>query len=134
MTSPDSPVQQKTRELCQVIIAHPQFPAIRQRIDAFQANDDVVKQYQWLNEQGMKLQEKQQAGTPLSDTEAEDFEKKRETFLVNPVATGFLDAQEEIQEIRKSVNQHVTKTFELGRLPVKEDFKASSCGSGCNCH
>jgi cell fate (sporulation/competence/biofilm development) regulator YlbF (YheA/YmcA/DUF963 family) len=134
MTSPDSPVQQKTRELCQVIIAHPQFQTIRQRIDAFQANDDVVQQYQWLNEQGMKLQQKQQAGSPLSDAEVEDFEKKREAFLVNPVATGFLDAQEEIQEIRKSVTQHVSKTFELGRLPAEEDFKASSCGSGCNCH
>jgi cell fate (sporulation/competence/biofilm development) regulator YlbF (YheA/YmcA/DUF963 family) len=134
MTSQDSPVWQKTRELCQVIVAHPQFQAIRQRIDAFQASDDVVKQYQWLNEQGMKLQQKQQAGTSLSDAEVEDFEKQRESFLVNPLATGFLDAQEEIQEIRKSVNQHVTKTFELGRLPTEDDFKASSCGSGCNCH
>jgi hypothetical protein len=71
-------------------------------------------------------------GMPLSNDEILEFEKHRDALVNNPVAKGFLDAQQQMQTVQESVGQYVAKTFELGRLPSEEDF--SSCGSGCGCH
>ena len=60
------------------------------------------------------------------------FEKLREGFVANPVAQAFLAAQEEMQGLRDTINDHVGKTFELGRVPKASDF-AGSCGTGCGC-
>ena len=56
----------------------------------------------------------------------------REGFVANPVAQAFLAAQEEMQGLRDTINDHVGKTFELGRVPKASDF-AGSCGTGCGC-
>jgi hypothetical protein len=55
-------------------------------------------------------------------------------LLGNPVARGFLDAQEELHEIQSSIHKHISKTIELGRLPVAADLEEGSCGHGCGCH
>ncbi len=55
-------------------------------------------------------------------------------LLKNPVAVGFLDAQEEMHEIQNIVKKTVGKTIELGRIPLAEDLSEGSCGSGCGCH
>ena len=60
--------------------------------------------------------------------------RQREALLGNPVARGFLDAQEELNSIQESIQSHVAKTLELGRLPQPEDFEGGSCGHGCGCH
>jgi hypothetical protein len=41
---------------------------------------------------------------------------------INPVASGFLDAQEELHAIQNSIQKQITKTLELGRLPTAEDL------------
>ena len=129
--SDNSAIQQKTRELCQAIIEQPDFQTIRRRVDAFLADESIKVQYQELSDRGAMLQHKQQTGMPLDMTEISDFEKRREAFLSSPVAQGFLDAQQAMQQVQESVNHYVTKTFELGRMPQKEDF--DSCGHGCGC-
>ena len=71
---------------------------------------------------------------PLTGEEISDFEQHREALLGNPVAKGFLDAQEELHQVQESIHKYVNKTLELGRLPNEEDFSDGSCGHGCGCH
>jgi hypothetical protein len=49
----------------------------------------------------------------------------------NPVARGFLDAQQQMQSVKSSVTKYVSKTLELGRVPSEDDFE--SCGPSCSC-
>ena len=124
-------ILQKTRELCQAIIDQPDFEAIRRQVDAFLADENIKTQYQELSERSALLQHKQQTGMPLDMTEIADFEQRREAFLTNPVAQGFLAAQQAMQQVQESVGQYLAKTYELGRMPKDEDL--NSCGHGCGC-
>ncbi|HEY2951670.1 MAG TPA: YlbF family regulator [Verrucomicrobiae bacterium] len=127
-------ILQKTRELCQTIVEQPEFATIRSRVDTFLSDESAKAQYQNLMEKGELLQMKQQQGLPMDGNEVAVFEQERVTFLNNPVARGFLDAQEEMQQIQESIGRYVHKTFELGRPATEEDFQGGSCGSGCGCH
>jgi len=130
----ESPVIHKTRELCQSILDQPEVQTIRRRVEDFMANDKLRGQYDALMIKGQNLQQKQQAGLPLDGGEITDFEQLRESFLNNPVAKGFLDAQEDMHKMQESVAQYVSKTFELGRVPEESDLDSGSCGHGCGCH
>lgn len=130
----ESPVIHKTRELCQSILDQPEVQTIRRRVEDFMANDKLRGQYDALMIKGQNLQQKQQAGLPLDGAEITDFEQLRESFLNNPVAKGFLDAQEDMHKMQESVAQYVSKTFELGRVPEESDLDSGSCGHGCGCH
>ena len=132
-TIEETPVMQKTRDLCQTILDQPEYRQIRQRIDAFMGDEAAKNQYQLLMEKGDALQQKQQLGMPLDGGEVAEFEKNRELLLNNPVATEFLSAQQQMHKIQESVMQYVSKTFELGRVPEAEDFPSEGCGSGCGC-
>jgi len=124
----------KTRELCAAIVAEPSMLSIRQRISTFMADDKSRAQYETLMNKGQALQEKQQRSLPLSGEEISEFERQRDALLANPVATGFLDAQQELHGIQESIHKHVSKTLELGRVPTAEDLAEGSCGPGCGCH
>src|SRR3989442_3206360 len=131
-TNSENPaIMLRTRELWQAIIDEPDFQTIRRQVDAFLADESVKVQYQELSDRGAMLQHKQQTGAQLDMTEIADFEKRREAFLNNPVAQGFLAAQQAMHDVQESVSQYVAKTFELGRIPQKHDF--DSCGHGCGC-
>ena len=132
-TIDETPVMQKTRELCQAILDQPGMQAIRQQIDAFMADAPSRSQYESLVNKGQVLQEKQQNALPLSGEEIADFEKHRDTVLRNPVARGFLDAQDELHKVQHSVQRYLTKTLELGRLPTQDELSGDSCGHGCGC-
>jgi len=132
-TIEETPVTQKTRELCQAILDQPNMRDIRQRIDAFMGNEKARQQYDNLMMKGQSLQEKQQT-TRLSEDEIKAFEKDRETLLNNPIARGFLDAQEELHSMQESIHQYVNKTLELGRIPTEEELSGGGCGHGCGCH
>ena len=127
-------IEEKTQELCEAIVNQPEMIAIRKRIDTFLANDSARTEYEALMNRGQALQEKQQQGQPLAEKEISEFEKQREALLANPVAVGFLDAQEEMHDIQKSIQKRIAKTLELGRLPVAADLEEGSCGHGCGCH
>ena len=132
-TIEESIVTQKTKELCETLAGQPEFMEIRQRIDAFMGDDAAKTQYQLLMEKGDALQHRQQTGMPLDNEEIAEFEKSRELLLNNPVARGFLDAQQQMHKIQESVVQYVSKTFELGRVPSPDDFSAENCGPSCGC-
>ena len=85
-TIEETPVIQKTRDLCQTILDQPEVRQIRERIDAFMGDDAAKNQYQTLMEKGDALQQKQQMGTPLDNAEIAEFEKNRDSLLTNPVA------------------------------------------------
>jgi len=134
ITIEETQVTQKTKELCQAILDQPDVRSMRQRVAAFEADDKARGQYDVLISKGQTLQQKQQSGQSLDGTEIKDFEQLRDAFVNNPVARGFLDAQEDMQKLQQSVVQYVTKTFELGRVPEESDMDSGSCGSGCGCH
>ena len=132
-TTDETVILAKTRELCQTILEQPEFQSIRRRLDTFLGNEEAKSQYQIVVEKGDALQQKQQFGLPLDGEEINEFERNREVLLNNPVAQDFLDAQQQINEIRESVMQFVSKTFELGRVPTTEDFSSGGCGPSCGC-
>jgi cell fate (sporulation/competence/biofilm development) regulator YlbF (YheA/YmcA/DUF963 family) len=130
----ETTVLRKTKELCQAILDEPNMQSIRQRIDAFMADERARGQYDDILSKGQALQQKQQAAQQLSSEEIDSFEKQREALLNNPVARGFLDAQEELHQFQETIHSYVNKTLELGRIPTAEDLGGGSCGSGCGCH
>lgn len=133
ITIEESPVTQKTRELCQTILDQPNMQSIRKRIDAFMGDEKTRTDYDDLVQKGQTLQQKQQMAVALSGEEVADFEQHRDALMKNPVARDFLDAQEELHNLQQSVHQYVNKTLELGRLPTEDELNAGSCGHGCGC-
>jgi cell fate (sporulation/competence/biofilm development) regulator YlbF (YheA/YmcA/DUF963 family) len=127
-------VRRKTLELCEAITRQPQFQSIRRRVESFMADPAAQEQYQSLSEKGRLLHERQHQGLPLDGSEVAAFNSERDAFLRNPVAKGFLDAQEEMHGLQHEVQQYVTKTFELGRVPTQDDLQEGACGEGCGCH
>ena len=127
-------VETKTNELCEAILEQIKSNGIRQRIDTFLADATARGQYETLMNKGQALQEKQHTGQPLDPAEISSFEKDRDALLRNPVASGFLDAQEEMHDLQHAVQKIVSKTIELGRVPTADDLAEGSCGHGCGCH
>jgi len=127
-------IETKTNELCEAILEQLQAGGIRQRIDTFMSDATARGQYESLMSKGQALQEKQHQGETLDPVEVTAFEKDRDALLRNPVASGFLDAQEEMHDLKHSVQKFVAKTIELGHLPTDDDLAEGSCGHGCGCH
>jgi len=127
-------IEAKTNELCEAILEQIQTGGIRQRIDTFLSDASARSQYETLMSKGQALQEKQHHGQTLDPAEITAFEKDRDALLKNPVASSFLDAQEEMHDLQNSVQKIVAKTIELGRLPSADDLSEGSCGHGCGCH
>jgi cell fate (sporulation/competence/biofilm development) regulator YlbF (YheA/YmcA/DUF963 family) len=100
----------------------------------FLADSTARGQYELLMSKGQALQEKQHHGQTLDPAEISAFEKDRDALLKNPVASSFLDAQEEMHALQSGVQKIVAKTIELGRIPAAEDLSEGSCGHGCGCH
>jgi len=133
-TIEETSVLRKTKELCQALLDEPSMQSIRSRIDTFMGDDHARGQYEDLMNKGQALQQKQQQALALTPKEVDDFENGRKALLDNPVARGFIDAQEELHEVQNSIQKYVNKTLELGRMPSEEDFSEGSCGHGCGCH
>jgi cell fate (sporulation/competence/biofilm development) regulator YlbF (YheA/YmcA/DUF963 family) len=133
-TTQDTLITEKTRELCQAILDQPDMVSARESIQKFIGDENAKGQYEKLMAKGQALQQKQQRSEQLNGEEISAFEKERETLLSNPVARGFLEAQEEMHHVHQSINQFVSKTLELGRMPTEADFESEGgCGDGCGC-
>ncbi len=133
ITAQDSAINAKTRELCETILNDPDYLGLRRKIDTFLADDRAKGLYRNLAEKGEHLNHKQQQGVQLSPAEIADYEKDRDAVVANPVAAGFIEAQQEMHHVQESVNQLISKTLELGRVPTEEDL-GGGCGHGCGCH
>lgn len=129
----DSPVIEKLKELCATLVEQPSFQDIRQRIDAFADDTETREQYEHLCDLQEMLQAKDGQGIPLSDEEVADYDQKRDALFANPVASAFMDAQQELHKLQETVGQYVSKTFKLGRVPTDDDFEAGKCGPRCGC-
>ena len=127
-------IEEKTRELCQTIVEQPEMASIRRRIDTFLSDAAARGQYETVMNKGQALQEKQARSQPLESAEIADFEKHRDALMQNSIARGFLDAQEELHAMQHSIQKHISKTIELGRVPGEADLEEGSCGHGCGCH
>lgn len=125
---------ERLQAFCTALTATPEFDAIRLRVDQFMINDAAKRQYQDVSERGGHLEHKQSQGVTLDPAEIAEFEKQRDALLANPVARGFVEAQEEIQGIQEQVMTWVNKTLELGRVPEAEEVGGGGCGHGCGCH
>ncbi len=130
LTIEETPIGRKTRELCETILEEPSVKALRQRIETFMADEQTRAQYDGLVAKGQELQQKQQRSMPLTDEEISDFEQHRDAVLNNPVARGFLDAQQEMHHVQQTIHQYVSKTLELGRLPSEEELSQGCCDHG----
>lgn len=136
--SSDTPVIQKTRELCQTILDQPAYQQLRKSIDEFIGHADSVSQYRQLCEMQDALGSKQEQNIPLPDDEVAEFERLEQAFLANPLAQSFIAAQRQLQQIEQTVSGYVRKTFELGRVPAESDLSGGGCcggsSGGCGCH
>ena len=128
------PIKQGTDQLCECIVNQEGFKELYAKIDAFISDEKLKYEYNTLNERLALLQQKQQAGAEITEEETTAFEQLRNDFLDNKVATDFLAAQEEVQQVQDRIHQVIAKTFELGRVPAQEDFDFCSDGFGdCGC-
>lgn len=125
-------VQMKTRELCEALVALPEFQSIRSRIDSFSGDTNARRLFVQLEEKGSELQQRKEDGLPVTDLENSSYESLRQQFLSEPVGAGFVAAHEEMISLQEGIMKHVAKTFELGRVPDPEDMEGS-CGTGCSC-
>lgn len=140
IASYDSSLIAKTRELCSQIVSDPTYLQLLEKVERF-LNDDAARlQYQSVHERGEELHHKQHAGIQLGAEEIREFESARESLFANEIATNFIEAQRELEQLQKVIGRYVGMTLELGRVPSAEDLEASSSGccgggggGGCGC-
>jgi cell fate (sporulation/competence/biofilm development) regulator YlbF (YheA/YmcA/DUF963 family) len=128
-----SEIEQKTLELCQVIANQEGFAELCGKLKAFLSDESLKFRFQSLNDLSHLFQQKQAAGLEITPDEAELFERQREQFIQNPIALNFLGAQEEVQQLQSVVFRQISKMWEVGRVPVEEDFAGECCNSQCGC-
>ena len=133
IASYDSSLISKTRELCSQIVSDPIYLQLQEKVERF-LNDDAARlQYQSVHERGEELHHKQHAGIQLGAQEIREFEAAREALFANDIATNFIEAQRELEQLQKLIGRYVGMTLELGRVPNAEDLEESSsgcCGGG----
>lgn len=130
----ETPVIRKTKELCQTILDQPAYQEMKATIQQFLADARMREHYQRLCDLQDTLHEKHENGLEITDVEVAQFEREESEFLSNPVAQGFINAQRAMHKIEQTVSAYVRKTFELGRLPIEDDFSGGGCGPSCGCH
>lgn len=128
--SDQSPVIEKTKELCQLITENSEYKTLIATVESFLSNDEARMLYQSVHERSEELRDKQRAGVELADSEVEAFKEVRAQMESNDTVMGFLAAQDELQLVQSSISKYIGMTLELGRVPSEEDFAAAD-GGGC---
>jgi len=126
----DSAVMSKTRDLCETIANDAEYKGLLAKVEAFLGDDAARLTYQSVQERGQELNQKQQSGLELAESEIAEFESARSELLNNPVASDFLQAQQSLESIQMTVSRMLGMTLELGRVPTPEDI-AQAAGGGC---
>ena len=95
--------------------------------------------YEQVSDLQQTLARKQESGGQLTDEDIDGFEKQRDLLLENPVASAFMDARQQIYDVQDTISSYVSKTFELGRVPMEDELRSGGCcggggGGGCGCH
>tara|TARA_B110000003_G_scaffold114964_1_gene117679 strand:- start:1234 stop:1683 length:450 start_codon:yes stop_codon:yes gene_type:complete len=126
----DSTVMGKTRDLCETIANDSDYRDLFRKVEKFLGDDEARLSYQSVHESGQALNQKQQSGLQLSDSEIAEFEGARSELLNNPIASDFMQAQQTLEALQSSVSRMVGMTLELGRVPTPEDITQAT-GGGC---
>ena len=126
-----SAVLGKIKDLCQAVVDQESFAALKGCIDAYAKDAESQQQYAELTQMQQALGQKQQMGQTLEDAEINDFEAKREAFFANPIAKGFIDAQQSLHTIQDEVTKYLQTTFELGHVPSESELPQAGGGGGC---
>ncbi len=129
--STESTVMEKTIRLCEAIVDDTEFKAMHGNVEAFLSNDKAREAYKNVHEKGAELQDKQRIGVELTAQEMTDFELSREELFQNQTVVSFMEAQQKLQSLQKSVNDYLGLTIELGRVPTDEELMAASSEGGC---
>jgi len=127
----NSAVMAKVKELCETITQDDEFVSLQGKVERFLSDDAAKLQYQSVHEKGEELHQKQHAGVELSESEIKGFEDARDELMKNEVVTDFMEAQQSLQAIQKTVGKYVGMTLELGRVPEAEDLETAHGGGGC---
>lgn len=64
----------KTRDLCETIANDSYYREVFQKVEKFLGDDEARLSYQSVHESGQALNQKQQSGLQLSDSEIAEFE------------------------------------------------------------
>ncbi|MDB9741763.1 YlbF family regulator [Akkermansiaceae bacterium] len=133
--SDESPIVEKTKELCGVITENAEYKSYIAQIELFLNDDQARTIYQSLHEQSEQLREKQKAGVMIGEGEIEAFKEARTLMGENEVIMNFMAAQDELQSVQNLIGKYVGMSLELGRVPDEDDFAAMGgggcCGGGC---
>lgn len=140
LNAQDTPVIDKTKELCETLLAQDSYHHLKGKLDAFVNDQEAQALYQALSEKQSELVQKQEQTGNLTEEEIKAFEDQRERLLMHPVAGGFVEAQQGFEELRDTIVRYVTKSFELGRVPTADEVapRQGGCcggggGGGCGC-
>lgn len=134
LESKDTKIIAKTKELCQTILGEEQFKSLRGKIDAFTADDQSQAQYTGVLDKREYLQHLMDQGVEVTDEQIKEFEEARDALLNNETAKGYLDAQQALGEMQKTIVGYIAGTIELGRIPSEEELSPKGggcCGGGC---
>ncbi len=133
--SEESPVLEKTRELCASILDEPEFASHLENVTAFIEDTEARTQFIQLSQKRDELQHKQQNGSAPDMEEVREFQTLQASLMENGVIKNFLEAQEELNNLHATISEFIAKTLELRRVPEKDDFESEGgCGEGCGCH
>ncbi len=124
-------VMEKTLHLCEAIVDDAEFKDMHSKVEAFLSDEASREAYRAVHEKGAELQDKQRIGVELSAQEMTDFELAREELFQNDKVVAFMEAQQQLQSLQKSVNDYLGLTIELGRVPTDEELMASNSGGCC---
>ncbi|MCX8239830.1 MAG: YlbF family regulator [Akkermansiaceae bacterium] len=127
----NSAVMLKTRDLCETIANDSDYKGLLAKVEKFLGDDEARLTYQSVHERGQELNQKQQSGLELAESEIAEFESARSELLNNSVASEFIQAQQSLEALQSSVSQMVGMTLELGRVPTEEDIAQASSGGCC---
>lgn len=134
MESHTALVEAKARELCEAIVQLPGFSDSFRKYQTFMEDELAKFEWQMVNDRGQLLHQKEASGLPLTPEEISEFDGMRDALLAKPVVADFIQAQQDIQAMQKLVYPMLTKTFELGRVPVPDDFLNDQCDATCGLH
>lgn len=133
----NSPVYERTRDLCVSIIQDQEIQQLKESIDAFLSDTDARSLFENVNKMGEELREKQMSGIDPTEEEISRFDELRQNVVTNPVCHEFLQARQQIDTIFNEINRYFGMTLELNRVPSHEEVmeamapKGGCCGGGC---
>jgi cell fate (sporulation/competence/biofilm development) regulator YlbF (YheA/YmcA/DUF963 family) len=122
----------KTKDLCQTIINEPAYQELWTKIETFVADDTAKGQYDALLMKQNELHQKQRQGIRLTREDIQDFEAERDKLYENPIAMDFINTQQTLDSLQKTISQYVNLTMELGRIPTEQDILSASGCSSCS--